>query len=65
VHGMADAGLHLHRKLLHEYCADSTATLVEWEGAHRIPLKSMDVDPVVKAIYDMAEGTGVRVVRTV
>jgi hypothetical protein len=65
VHGMADAGLHLHRKLLHEYCANDTATLVEWEGAHRIPLKSMDVDRVVKAIYDMAEETGVKVVRTV
>jgi len=40
-------------------------TLVEWEGAHRIPLKSMDVDRVVDAIYDIAEMTGVKVVRTV
>lgn len=65
VHGMADPGLHLHRKLLHEYCEDCTVTLVEWEGAHRIPLKSMDVDRVVDAIYDMAEMTGVKVLRTV
>ena len=62
---MADPGLHLHRKLLHEYCEDCTVTLVEWEGAHRIPLKSMDVDRVVDAIYDMAEMTGVKVLRTV
>ncbi|KAF1935523.1 hypothetical protein EJ02DRAFT_123912 [Clathrospora elynae] len=65
VHGMADAGLHLHRKLLHEYCDKGNTTLVEWEGAHRIPIKSMDVDRVVEAIYDLAQGTGVEVVRTV
>ncbi|KAH9878971.1 hypothetical protein J1614_002406 [Plenodomus biglobosus] len=65
VHGMADPGLHLHRRLLHEYCEDGTATLVEWEGAHRIPLKSNDVERVVKAIYDTAEAAGVEVQRTV
>lgn len=65
VHGMADAGLYLHRRLLHEYCEKSTATLVEWEGAHRIPLKSRDVERVVGAIYDLAESTGVKVSRTV
>jgi pimeloyl-ACP methyl ester carboxylesterase len=65
VHGMADAGLHLHRKLLHEYCEEATTILVEWEGAHRIPIKSKDVDRVVDAIYDLAESTGVTVTRTV
>jgi hypothetical protein len=65
VHGMADAGLHLHRRLLNEYCEDGSATLVEWEGAHRIPLKSMDVNRVMEAVYDVAEKTGVKVTRTV
>lgn len=65
VHGMADEGLHLHRKLLHEYCSKGSTALVEWEGAHRIPLKSKDVDRVIGAIYDIAEKTGVRVKRTV
>ncbi|OAL44102.1 hypothetical protein IQ07DRAFT_522979 [Pyrenochaeta sp. DS3sAY3a] len=65
VHGMADEGLYLHQKLLKEYCQDDSTTLVEWEGAHRIPLKSMDVDRVVEAIYDIAEATGVKVTRTV
>jgi hypothetical protein len=65
VHGMADAGLHLHRKLLHEYCEEATTKLVEWEGAHRIPIKTKDVDRVVDAIYDLAESTGVTVTRTV
>ncbi|EOA88757.1 hypothetical protein ACJQWK_05698 [Exserohilum turcicum] len=65
VHGMADPGLNLHRKLLDEYCEKGSATLVEWEGAHRVPLKSGDVNRVVGAIYDIAEATGVRVLRTV
>lgn len=65
VHGMADAGLHLHRRLLNEYCEKGSAALVEWEGAHRIPLMSKDVDRVVEAIYDVAEATGVKVTRTV
>ncbi|KAF2270421.1 hypothetical protein CC78DRAFT_132513 [Lojkania enalia] len=65
VHGMADPGLHLHRRLLNEYCKEESTTLLEWEGAHRIPLKSKDVDPVVGAIYDIAEKTGVKVTRTV
>jgi hypothetical protein len=65
VHGMADPGLHLHRILLNEYCEEGTKTLVNWEGAHRIPLKSVDVDRVVGAIYDIAERTGVEVLRTV
>jgi pimeloyl-ACP methyl ester carboxylesterase len=65
VHGMADPGLHLHRILLNEYCEEGSKTLVNWDGAHRIPLKSVDVDRVVSAIYDMAEKTGVEVLRTV
>lgn len=65
VHGMADAGLHLHQKLLDEYCEAGTATLVEWEGAHRIPLKSKDVDRVIAAIYDLTETAGVSIVRTI
>ncbi|KAF1996262.1 hypothetical protein P154DRAFT_443792 [Amniculicola lignicola CBS 123094] len=65
VHGMADPGLHLHRKLLNEYCEDGSAVLVEWDGAHRIPLRSKDVDRVVGAIYDVAEKTGIQVTRTV
>ncbi|KAF2850684.1 citrinin biosynthesis oxidoreductase-like protein CtnB [Plenodomus tracheiphilus IPT5] len=65
VHGMADPGLHLHRRLLHEYCEEGTTALIEWEGAHRIPLMSKDVDRVVNAIYDIAEATGVKVQRTV
>ncbi|KAF2196977.1 hypothetical protein GQ43DRAFT_229569 [Delitschia confertaspora ATCC 74209] len=65
VHGMADAGLYLHRKLYDRYCKPDTRVLVEWEGAHRIPFKSYDAEKVVGAVYDVAERTGVEVFRTV
>jgi hypothetical protein len=65
VHGMADPGLHLHRKMLDEYCVNGTWKLVEWEGAHRIPIKSKDVERVMRELYDVAEKTGVKVLRTV
>lgn len=65
VHGMADPGLNLHRRLLQDYCSQDSTTLIEWEGAHRIPLKSKDVDRVVGAIYDIAQDAGVNVIRTI
>jgi hypothetical protein len=65
VHGMADPGLHLHQRLLNEYCEKGTATLVEWEGAHRVPIKSPDVEPIMQAVYDVAEKVGIKVTRTV
>ncbi|KAF2731296.1 citrinin biosynthesis oxidoreductase-like protein CtnB [Polyplosphaeria fusca] len=65
VHGLADPGLHLHRKMLAEYCVEGSTRLVEWDGAHRIPIKSKDVDRVMGALYDMAEEAGVEVTRTV
>lgn len=63
VHGLADEGLHLHRRLLEQYCEPGTTTLVEWDGNHRIPIKSKDVERVVTAIWDVAERTGVDVKR--
>ena len=65
VHGMADQGLHLHRRLLDEYCEKGSTTLIEWEGAHRIPIKSDTVNRVIGAVYDVAEKTGVKVTRTI
>ncbi|KAL1603680.1 hypothetical protein SLS60_005268 [Paraconiothyrium brasiliense] len=65
VHGMADAGLHLHRKLYKEYCEQGKTTLIEWEGTHRIPIKSDTVERVVGAIYEVAEQNEVEVTWTV
>ncbi|KAI5925652.1 serine hydrolase FSH [Camillea tinctor] len=58
VHGMADPGLHLHRELFEQYCDPSSVRLVEWPGAHRVPLKSTDVQPVIDEILEVAKKTG-------
>ena len=59
VHGLQDQGLHLHRQLLERYCDPATATVVEWDGNHRMPIKSADVKKVTEAILDVAMKTGV------
>jgi hypothetical protein len=60
VHGLRDVGLHLHRKLLSQYCDPKTTTLIEWDGEHRVPVKRTDVDPVIQAIYRVAREQGVQ-----
>lgn len=65
VHGRADPGLHLHQRLLNEYCTKETTTLIEWDGTHRVPIKSPDVEPIVEAVYEVAEKAGIKVTRTV
>ena len=56
VHGLQDPGLHLHRKLL-QYCDQSTTKLIEWDGNHRIPIKSKDVKLIVDEVLLMARET--------
>ena len=55
VHGVLDPGLVWHRKLRDEYCDKETASLVEWEGDHRIPFKTADVRDAVDAIFKAAK----------
>lgn len=59
VHGLLDPGLPLHRGLLDLYCETGTTRLVEWQGAHRLPIKRLDVEPVVEQILAVARETGV------
>ncbi|KAG6359885.1 hypothetical protein INS49_010938 [Diaporthe citri] len=54
VHGLLDPGLHLGRKLRELYCEESSATLIEWGGDHRVPVKTVDVQRIVQAIQDVA-----------
>ena len=58
VHGLQDPGLHLHRRLVNDYCAPGSTTLIEWDGNHRIPLKKADVDKVVEAMLKVAADCG-------
>lgn len=55
VHGLKDPGLHLHRRLLDDYCDTRYVRIVEWDGDHRIPLKSTDVKLVVDATLQTAK----------
>jgi predicted esterase len=59
VHGTRDPGLLEHRKLLAQYCEDGTARLMEWDGEHRVPIRTNDVLALVGQIWDIAYETGV------
>lgn len=58
VHGTRDPGIDLHRRLYHEFCDPDTRRLVEWDGDHRLPLKSNDVSLVTNQIRELAKETG-------
>jgi pimeloyl-ACP methyl ester carboxylesterase len=59
VHGLRDPGIEGHRRLWKWYVKPGTGKLIEWDGDHRIPLKTVDVMPVVNGIMEMAKQTGV------
>ena len=58
VYGLADPGLHFHRELLDNYCSFDSARILEWNGAHRVPLKSGDVNPLIEEILNLAKEIG-------
>ena len=59
VHGRQDQGLHLHKQLLEQYCEIGSTRLVEWDGDHRVPVKTKDVAAIVEEIFDVGRETGV------
>lgn len=59
VHGLQDPGIDFHQVLLEEWCEPGTTTLIEWEGNHRLPIKTGDVLPVVDALVSTARRQGV------
>ncbi|BCS04007.1 uncharacterized protein AKAW2_70885A [Aspergillus luchuensis] len=56
VHGLNDKGLELHRSLFERFCDSRSRHLVEWDGAHQVPLKLKDVQVVVEEIRNLAAG---------
>ncbi|EED18005.1 conserved hypothetical protein [Talaromyces stipitatus ATCC 10500] len=50
VHGRKDPALDLHRKLYYDDFDPRYSKVMEWDGAHRVPLKSKDVATLVKEI---------------
>lgn len=59
VHGLRDKGLNLHRELLTGHCDKESARLMEWDGDHRVPIKTKDVARLVRGILDLSTETGV------
>ncbi|GAO17451.1 uncharacterized protein UV8b_05999 [Ustilaginoidea virens] len=59
VHGLQDAGIDRHRRLLALYCRPVQTRLVEWDGGHRLPFKTADAQLVVEEMLRMARGAGV------
>ncbi|KAL4786916.1 serine hydrolase FSH [Aspergillus varians] len=58
VHGLADPGLRMHRQLAQKHCSRDSARVLEWNGAHRVPVKTADVKPLVDEILNLANGIG-------
>lgn len=59
VHGLQDPGIGYHQVLLEEWCEPKTTTLIEWDGNHRLPIKTKDVKLVVDEILAHSRKTGV------
>jgi hypothetical protein len=57
--GLQDPDVARHRILLARYCKPGTARRVEWDGDHRLPIKTPDVTAVTGKILEMAEDTDV------
>ena len=47
VHGMRDPGIVRHRNLL-KCCAKDSVRVIEWDGDHRVPIKSKDVAALIE-----------------
>ncbi len=59
VHGLKDQGLHHHLKLLNVYCAPGTTRLVQWDGDHRLPIRTNDVEAVTSQIIELGKELGI------
>lgn len=59
VHGLQDPGVYLHRRLNEHYTAGNAVEIVEWDGGHRVPLKSDDIRKTAEALLRTAKRAGV------
>ncbi|KAH8889984.1 alpha/beta-hydrolase [Thozetella sp. PMI_491] len=58
VHGRRDPGLADHRKMYELCCDPAAARLVTWDGDHRLPIKTKDVQKIVSAILEIVKSGG-------
>ena len=61
MHGLQDPGLYWHKKMLKLYHDPKASTLIEWDGAHRVPLKRADVMKLAAEICRVAQEQGIDV----
>ena len=59
VHGTRDPGIELHRRMFKRHCRPSTARMMEWDGEHRVPIKTVDVQALVKHVHALAWKAGI------
>lgn len=59
VHGLRDPGISNHRRLLVDFCKAGTTRLVEWDGEHRVVVKTPDATAVASEILALSKQTGV------
>ncbi|ROV91186.1 hypothetical protein VMCG_09328 [Cytospora schulzeri] len=59
VHGLQDPGLYYHRILFNQWCDPASTKLIQWDGNHRLPIKTVDVEKVVNAVLDVAAKEGI------
>jgi predicted esterase len=57
VHGLNDPNLHLHRRLFYEHCKGNSASLIEWDGGHRVPVKTGHVRTLVDEVLAVFQRT--------
>ncbi|RAH54461.1 hypothetical protein BO85DRAFT_522837 [Aspergillus piperis CBS 112811] len=55
---MQETGLEYHGELLERYCDRQTASMIEWEGNHRVPIKLKDSRVVIEKGLRVAQKTG-------
>lgn len=55
LHGLRDPGLEQHRELYRDYCTTNNAVLLEWDEAHRVPFRPIDVKRVVEETLKIAK----------
>lgn len=53
VHGLRDTAVSLHRELLYQCCEQDSTRLIEWNGDHRVPIKSKDINAIVFEILNI------------
>ncbi|KAK3614111.1 hypothetical protein LTR56_027475 [Elasticomyces elasticus] len=58
VHGLRDPGLAMYREMLEQCCDESSLRVMEWEGAHQVPIKTSDVATLAQTILSLAKRSG-------